>query len=503
MSRIRLHQGVIGGGSGDGITQAELDAAIAAHALDTDPHAPYQKESEKDQLSGYASLDGTGVIPLEEIPTLSDPNALPKSDFATSFSIRKTGAPSGIDDTALIQGLHDAASPGETILLPPGVYFTDQLNWTKQVNLLGLGTHENSVTIKARSGATGPLLNVNMPSLAHGLRFDNFYVDLTQATGIGALYLNNLDFARFKNVKVREGTTAFDIAHLAGSTFENCLGFNQRTSSYRVADAAAIGNTYIDCKSYMTSGAAADMSVAMFDISNGQSQYLIGCEFLRTPGIAHYVPYGIKVDSPAATDFLYLTSCYTDGISDGTLNSSSSASLYLKGVHSAFIVNSFFSANDSLAKRERGMRMENSSQIYVSNTRISGSGLEWVGANDRIFLENVDFPSVYQDAMFNFAPGATATNVEYGRLSGGTTTGLRPSLVSDADAATLRAGLRNQHVLPSFARAPVDEDFQYDPLDGTPVWNSDEERIYVRSGGAFVPSAPAGRKLASTMLWEN
>lgn len=43
-------------------------AAVAAHVADADPHTQYQKESEKGQANGYASLDGGAKIPIAQLP---------------------------------------------------------------------------------------------------------------------------------------------------------------------------------------------------------------------------------------------------------------------------------------------------------------------------------------------------------------------------------------------------------------------------------------------------
>jgi mannitol/fructose-specific phosphotransferase system IIA component len=81
MARIRFAPPIVGG-SGSGITQGDLDAALAAHTVAADPHAPYQKESEKTALSGYAALDGSGLVPLAELPGTLDPAAVTNHEAA-------------------------------------------------------------------------------------------------------------------------------------------------------------------------------------------------------------------------------------------------------------------------------------------------------------------------------------------------------------------------------------------------------------------------------------
>jgi hypothetical protein len=44
-------------------------AAVAAHAAAADPHTGYQKESEKGAANGYASLDGSTLVPFAQLGT--------------------------------------------------------------------------------------------------------------------------------------------------------------------------------------------------------------------------------------------------------------------------------------------------------------------------------------------------------------------------------------------------------------------------------------------------
>ncbi len=47
---------------------SEVTAAISAHEGASDPHTGYQKETEKGNANGYASLDGSGLVPDGQIP---------------------------------------------------------------------------------------------------------------------------------------------------------------------------------------------------------------------------------------------------------------------------------------------------------------------------------------------------------------------------------------------------------------------------------------------------
>lgn len=65
----------------------EAGSAVANHVAASDPHTQYQKESEKGQANGYASLDSGGKVPSAQLPASgSDPWTVIAlgSDFTTS-----------------------------------------------------------------------------------------------------------------------------------------------------------------------------------------------------------------------------------------------------------------------------------------------------------------------------------------------------------------------------------------------------------------------------------
>lgn len=57
----------------DGLAGKEAAGAAAstlsAHVAETDPHTQYQRESEKGQANGYASLDTNAKVPTAQLPT--------------------------------------------------------------------------------------------------------------------------------------------------------------------------------------------------------------------------------------------------------------------------------------------------------------------------------------------------------------------------------------------------------------------------------------------------
>jgi hypothetical protein len=80
-------------------TAAETTAAnaLAAHVSAADPHTGYQKETEKGQANGYASLDGSGKVPSGQLPALGSSVMKPRWNSSTSSGSTTTVIP--LDNT--------------------------------------------------------------------------------------------------------------------------------------------------------------------------------------------------------------------------------------------------------------------------------------------------------------------------------------------------------------------------------------------------------------------
>jgi hypothetical protein len=83
VSAVLYEKGEVAGGEAG--NAAEL---IAVHAAAADPHAGYQKESERGANNGYAPLDGSGLVPTANLPALGSGNATQISTANTLVSAR-------------------------------------------------------------------------------------------------------------------------------------------------------------------------------------------------------------------------------------------------------------------------------------------------------------------------------------------------------------------------------------------------------------------------------
>lgn len=89
--------------------------AVSAHVALSDPHTQYQKESEKGAVNGYAALDGSGQIPVAQIPAIAITDYLgasanqaamlaldgQKGDWTTRTDLGNTWVITGTDPTVL------------------------------------------------------------------------------------------------------------------------------------------------------------------------------------------------------------------------------------------------------------------------------------------------------------------------------------------------------------------------------------------------------------------
>lgn len=318
------------------------------------------------------------------------------------------GSTGGSDDTEVVQAMFDAANNTNIVELTK-LYNVGDITITGGIKHIRARGFE-STGLKAISGTT-TLLSVDQSTLRTGFTMDDVYLDCTASTSTKPLYLNNIQYSTFRNVRVREGTIGFHIDAVSATDFVNCHAVNNRTNGFLVDDTTAIDNIFSRCKVVMTSSAAADMTSAGFKVQHGASTYLLGTRILRSTAISFYMPYGIEINSDATTDWVFLNNVVTDGITDGTgALSANSASLYLKTAAGVFVTNSFFSANTSSPQRQYAIRIDGGSDMHFKGSRISGGGVEFLNTPDQIEFDGCDWPQAYGDAAFTFT--STPTNLD-------------------------------------------------------------------------------------------
>lgn len=100
----------------DGLaSETYVDGAVAAHEALADPHAGYQKESEKGAAGGYASLDGTTLVPVAQLP---DATTLAKGIVKLAGDLAGTAALPVIAPLAVTDAKVAAANKDGTVATP-------------------------------------------------------------------------------------------------------------------------------------------------------------------------------------------------------------------------------------------------------------------------------------------------------------------------------------------------------------------------------------------------
>jgi len=69
---------------------ARVSSGISTHVAASDPHAQYQKESEKGSANGYAELDATGKVPSGQLPSFVD-DVIEVANYAALPATGETG----------------------------------------------------------------------------------------------------------------------------------------------------------------------------------------------------------------------------------------------------------------------------------------------------------------------------------------------------------------------------------------------------------------------------
>lgn len=304
------------------------------------------------------------------------------------YSAKAYGATAGgvADDTAEVQAAIDATPAGGRCFLPDGSYLVDQLDIPTAIRFGGAG--KAKTIIKAKTGATGPLLNFAPASTKSFTEVDGFTIDMTNATGVVAANLTKTDSPYVHDVAViGGGTVGLDMADVGGGAFERIYTRGQTISGVRLDGDAGGENRFTDID--IAPGSGVTMAVG-FDVSRTTATDVGGLYLKRVKVTTEggTVTRGIRVSSSATTTDLpvIMEDCVADG--------AATYSAVFKNIRMIRVVHSWLS----------GARMQLDATIRtVLANNYFGVGVELANAPDRTSL------------LGNFFPGAGAALT----LSGG------------------------------------------------------------------------------------
>jgi len=232
------------------------------------------------------------------------------------YNIHDFGPVGGADDTATFNAAITAAPTGGVIYIPSGTYNVNQITISKQLSFIG--TSHGSVTLKAVTGATGPLINFAPIAATSNCRLGDFTVDLTNATGIAAIGLSNFStMGILENVVVSLGTIGITISAPSGAVggcyIRNCRLANQTTAGISIGD--NVGELYFDDIdiSRTTAGTLADgFLLSRTSATDLGGFYLTGVR-VTNPGGTLTNGFRFTCSSGTATIPFFMEECVADG----------------------------------------------------------------------------------------------------------------------------------------------------------------------------------------------
>lgn len=146
-------------------TTAEATTLVTDHAAAADPHTGYQKESEKSQANGYASLSATTKVPIAELPTGTTSTTVSLGDHTTPAATVSAGGHMEANDKKQLTRQSLGTLTGATAIdlsLGTAVEFT--LGASLALTISTLPPAGSAVVFQAKQDGTGSRLVTSWPA---------------------------------------------------------------------------------------------------------------------------------------------------------------------------------------------------------------------------------------------------------------------------------------------------------------------------------------------------
>lgn len=240
---------------------SEVAAAVTAHEAAGDPHTGYQRESEKAQAGGYASLDGSTKVPIAQLPTGTSSTTVCAGDDSRLSDSR---APSGSASGDL-----GGSFPGPTVTQARG------LRETAGPTTLAMAGVSDGQFLK-RSGATvvgAALVDADIPAtIARDSEVSGAVSAHAAAGDPHTGYQLESEKAQASGYASLDGSTKVPIAQLPTGTSSStvCIGNDSRLSDSRAPTGSASGDLVGTYPSPTTPLARGSFAPASFTIADGR-----------------------------------------------------------------------------------------------------------------------------------------------------------------------------------------------------------------------------------------
>jgi hypothetical protein len=257
------------------------DARISLHVADVDPHTQYQKESEKGQPNGYASLDGAGKVPSSQLP-----NSIMTYEGVWDANTNTPTLADGVGNTGevyrvTVAGTQDLGSGNISFTVGDYVIYNSSGVWEKS---------DTTDAVASVNGQTG-IVSLDSDDIAEGVA-NLYFTDLRARTAVvdDAITDGVIDKAPSQNAVFDALALKADdslVMHLAGA--ETATGYKTFQAGLKSEEEILIDSTlnpYATIRSPNVSGVSKSIAFLSGDSAtdnSGDTVISVGAATNTTP----------------------------------------------------------------------------------------------------------------------------------------------------------------------------------------------------------------------------
>lgn len=335
------------------------------------------------------------------------------------------------DDTTAIDAAVTAAASGDTIFFPPGSYVRTAWTVTKFLRILGSG--EDKTTLKAKTGTTGPFININFAALTPNFEMGGFTVDMTNAATQDAVKCNNVKRGGYvHNITINLGATGLTITNSGAAYYSNILIFDQTTAGVNVDGDGGLETKF---QNLVVSTLTAVTTPVGFKVTRTAATD-VGGVFLQNVQVNQSSPGTITkgflfTSSASNTPFIiFADQCVADGMAGPGWE--------FVNVDQANLVDCWSSVlTNAAVKIDGGLRLAFSGGFYNAAAASQGA-FEFANSNTRTTITGAGLSGAYAYKMPG-SNGPTLLSVGYNDQAGITTSETNDTTIFSASQSAVRS----------------------------------------------------------------
>lgn len=196
----------------------------------------------------------------------------------------------------------------------PAIYIVNQLNITGALKLNG--TYRGGTVVRAKTGATGPLINIVLGAPAP-IHLEGFDIDMTNAPGIEALMINNTIYDYVRNIRIiNGGTIGMHLVATSSSVFCFMLLNQQTSAGVLMQGDASAENRFeeIDIQRSAAGTMIAGFQVDRTGTADVGAYYLYGVKITRGTGTINSGFWFNETGGSPSQNPVFMSQCVADNI---------------------------------------------------------------------------------------------------------------------------------------------------------------------------------------------